>query len=304
MVKTKEIVQKFLVAYTDNNLASIPDILADDIEINYSNISSAKGKNNVTDVLKWDYNFDVTRVTTTNVLSYTKDHYEYIGLIAHHLVSFEKNNEMFPLVFGGKYVFKVNLHTNVIDKIAFVLEYQSENTIYVKGKWKLSTGQNDYSLLSEFDTITVLQNAMKEKDLHSIVNLFFWCLDTGDFDILDKLCSEKFTVSRDKSVGHDRFTSDKKSLNKFMENTNQYYALNQNSIRINKINYGDFISVTAQRLTPHRLGTKKLNSTTKYHSFFDEDISLIINSQSLKLESADMKKAADVYYNGIKLLEY
>lgn len=304
MVKTKEIVQKFLVAYTDSNLSSIPDILSDDIEINYSNISSAKGKDNVTDVLKWDYNFDVKRVTTTNVLSYTKDHYEYTGLIAHHLVSFEKNNEMFPLVFGGKYVFKVDLHTNVIDKIAFVLEYQAENTIYVKDKWKLSTGQNDYSLLSEFDTITVLQNAVKKKDMAGIVNLFFWCLDTNDLEILDKLCSDDFIISRDKSVGHGRFSSDKRELNKFIENTNQYYALNQNSIRINEINDGDSITVTAQRLTPHRLGTKKLNSTTKYHSFFDEDISLIINSQTLKIESVDMKKAADVFYNGIKLLEY
>lgn len=304
MVKTKEMIQKFLIAYTENDLISIRDLLSDDIEIDYSNIPSARGFDSVASALKWDEQYDVKRVTTTNYLSYEAGHYEYIGLIAHHLVSFEKNNEMFPLVFGGKYVFKVNLHTKVIENISFVLEYQAENTIYVKDKWKLSNGQNDYSLLSGFDTITVLQNAFEKQDIRSIVNLFFWCMDTNDSEILDRLCSDKFTISRDKSVGHERFTADKSNLSQFILNTNNYYALNQNSIRINEINYGDSVTVSAQRLTPHRLGTKKLNSTTKYHSFFDEDISIVLSRQSLKIESVDMKKAADVFYNGFQLLEY
>lgn len=304
MRKTKEMVQKFLIAYTENNLTGIRDLLSDDIEINYSNIPPARGVENVVSVLKWEDQYDVKRVTTTNYLSYTADHCEYIGLIAHHLVSFERNNEMFPLVFGGKYVFKINLDTGVIEKISFVLEYQAENTIYVKGRWRLSNGQNDYSLLSEFDTITVLHNALAKRDIHSIVNLFFWCLDTNDSEILDRLCSDKFTISRDKSVGHNRFRADKSNLYEFISETNHYFALNQNSIRINEVNCCDSVTVSAQRLTPHRLGTKKLNSTTKYHSFFDEDISLILNNQSLQIESADMQKAADVFYNGFQLLEY
>lgn len=304
MVRIRQIINNFLTAYTGNRLDSIQDLLDEHVIYQSTNMGTLTGKAQVIQKLKWDHDFDIARVTTTNRLSYTDNDTYIEGLIAHHLVSYEKNNELFPLVFGGKYVFHVSLNTYKIIKICFVLEYQAENTIYVKGLWKQSNGWNDYSCLSDFNTHFILDNSMRNRDIYSLVNLFFWALDTAEIDILKALTAPSFTITRDKSVGHDKFVSSIENIEEFITATNKYFSLNQNSIRINSINESTTISINAQHLTPHRLGTKKLNSLTKYHSFFDEDISIVLDLNTLKLTSVEMKKAADVYYNGFSILEY
>lgn len=304
MVRNREIVKQFLVAYTSNQLDSIKDILSESVEIDYSNITPVSGRDNVISALTWTQQFDVKRVTTTNTMEYFNDNVQIVGLIAHHLVSYEKNNEMFPFVFGGKYVFTINNTTQLIERISFVLEYQAENTVYMKGLWSFANGHNNYDLLSHFDTGKIYHKAVSERDIATLVNLFFWCLDTKDQDTLDILTAEDFNIARDQSVGHERFQADKETLSAYIKATDNYYNFNQNSIRINEINENTVITVSAQHLTPHRLGTKKLNSMTKYHSFFDEDITVIINNSTLLIQSVDMKKVADVYYNGFDILEY
>lgn len=305
MVRIRQIINNFLTAYTDNRLNSIQDLLDEHVIYQSTNVGTLTGKMQVIQKLKWNHNFDIATVTTTNRLSYTGNDTYIEGLIAHHLVSYEKNNELFPLVFGGKYVFHVNLHTYKIMKICFVLEYQAENTIYVKGLWKQSNGWNDYTCLLDFNTRFILDNSRKSRDIHSLVNLFFWALDTAEIDILKALTAPSFTITRDKSVGHDKFVSGIENIEEFITATNKYFSLNQNSIRINSINESTAaVSISVQHLTPHRLGTKKLNSLTKYHSFFDEDISVVLDLNTLKLISVEMKKAADVCYNGFSILEY
>lgn len=66
------------------------------------------------------------------------------------------------------------------------------------------------------------------------------------------------------------------------------------------------VNVTAQHLTPHRPGNKKLNSLTKYHTFFDEDIELtwIMEGEWLKLKAVTIKRAADLAYYGYKIKNY
>lgn len=304
MVTIRQIINNFLTAYTDNCLDSIFELLDDQVVYQSTNLGTLKGAEQVIQKLKFGHDFDLSRVTTTNRLSYTENNTYIAGLIAHHLVSYEKNNELFPLVFGGKYVFHVNMDTRKITKISFVLEYQAENTIYVKGLWKQSNGRNDYTCISDFNTHTILENSMVNKDICSLVNLFFWALDTKEIHILKALADPSFSIMRDQSVGHDTFTSDIENIDEYITSTKEYFSLDQNSIRINSIEEGPTITVNAQRLTPHRLGTKKLNSLTKYHSFFDEDIFIVLDANTLKIISVRMKKAADVYYNGISILEY
>ncbi|MFQ9514384.1 MAG: hypothetical protein ACLRZ9_01015 [Eubacterium sp.] len=304
MVDYRKITNNFLTYYIENDYNNLSLILSENLTTNYSNLPNVNDKKSLLHGLKWEYSYDVKRVTTTNFMHYIDGKYAFVGLIAHHLVSFEKNNEMFPLTFGGKYVFKINCETAMIEDISFVLEYQAENTIYIKDKWVLSNGQNNYSSFCNFDSNKIYSESIKKCDFKTLTNLFFWCLDTQNLTLLDNLCSDSFFISRDKSVGSDNFTADKNNIEQFIHDTNKYYALNQNSIKINNIQYDSIITINAQRLTPHRLGTKKLNSLTKYHSFFDEDIVITINPSTLKFESIVMKKVADVFYNGITLLEY
>lgn len=304
MVTNRQIINDFLIAYTKNQLETVQDILDEQCIYQSTNIGTLTGIDNIIQNLRFSNDFDIAHVTTTNRLNYIENNFYTEGLIAHHLVSYEKNNELFPFIFGGKYTFSINTESKKITKINFVLEYQAENTIYVKGLWKLANGFNNYACLKEFNTQLILKNSFKMRDISNLVNLFFWALDTGETDILTTMADASFIIERDKSVGHEKFTSDISNIEQFIEDTNKYFSLNQNSIRINSINDDNDICVYAQHLTPHRLGTKKLNSLTKYHSFFDEDITVLLDRNTLKIKSVKMQKASDVYYNGFSILEY
>lgn len=308
MVKTKELINEFLIAYINNDLEQHRSILHQDIQLDYSNLGIMKGKSSVLDKLSWHQNFDIKRVTTTNYLSYEEAEYEYVGLIAHHLVAYEKNNELYPLVFGGKYVFKIDLATQLIKNISFVLEYQGENTIFVKDYWILASKNHSYNSFKDFNLFELLNQmeCLPDKNKYSqLSKLFFWCLDTKDLEILYRVITPDFTISRDKSVGHDKFKANAETLDSFITLINDYFDLDQSSVRITEvIEENDFYIIQAQRLTPHRLGTKKLNSITKYHSFFDEDITLWINKKTSKIRSINMSKAADVFYQGFPILEF
>lgn len=298
-------INTFLTAFTENKLSTITDILDDDILFCSSILPEIHGCKKLIKQLSWNQKFDVMHVTVTNRMSdLSPDSYQE-ALTAHHLVSYEQYNQMYPLVFGGKYLFEINPDTQKITKVSFVLEYQAENTIYLKDLWNLSNGFNDYSILNDFHFDQIYANALKHRNIQDLISLLFWALDTSDIHHLNTLCDDKFQIARDQSVGHSRFTSTLSDLDQYIQETLQYYAMDQHSIRVNSISENDgVITVYAQHLTPHRLGTKKLNSATKYHSFFDEDITVTLNSSDLKFLSIDMKKAADVFYNGFEILEY
>ena len=305
MVNYKMIINTFLTAFTENKLSTITDILDIDILFCSSILPEIHGCKKLIDQLSWDQKFDVMHVTVTNRMSDQSSDCYQEALTAHHLVSYEKYNQMYPLVFGGKYLFEINSDTHKITKISFVLEYQAENTIYLKDRWNLSDGFNDYAVLNDFHFDHVYAHALETRNIPDLVSLLFWAFDTSDIHHLQTLCDDKFQIARDQSVGHSRFTSSLSDLSQYLNDTRAYYAMDQHSVRINSVTETDgLITVYAQHLTPHRLGTKKLNSATKYHSFFDEDILITLNSPDLKFISVDMKKAADVFYNGFEILEY
>lgn len=305
MVNFKTMINSFLTAYTENKLHQITALLDDDIIFNSSILPPIHGRHDLLEQLSWNQKFDVMHVTTTNRMNYQVSDFYYEALTAHHLVSYEQYNQMYPLVFGGKYLFELNINTQKITKISFVLEYQAENTIYLKDHWNLSNGFNDYSILSNFDFDKVQKQSIANRNIRDLVSLFFWALDTSDIQKFKVLCDNHFQIARDQSVGHSRFISDLSGLSEYLLKTRGYYALDQHSVKINSIEKNDpVLTISAQHLTPHRLGTKKLNSNTKYHSFFDEDITITMNSSTFKILSVDMKKAADVFYNGFHILEY
>lgn len=305
MVNYKMITNTFLTAFTENKLSTITDILDDDILFCSSILPEIRGYKKLIEQLSWNQKFDVMHVTVTNRMTDQSSDCYQEALTAHHLVSYEKYNQMYPLVFGGKYLFEINPETLKITKISFVLEYQAENTIYLKDRWNLSDGFNDDSILNDFHFDQVYTQALKSRNIQDLVSLLFWTFDTSDIQHLQTLCDDKFQIARDQSVGHSRFTSNLSDLSQYLKDTRTYYAMDQHSVRVNSVTEkGSLITVYAQHLTPHRLGTKKLNSATKYHSFFDEDILITINSSDLKFISVDMKKAADVFYNGFEILEY
>ena len=307
-MKVQELIDNFLIAYITNDISECSRYLSDSISIQYSNIGYRTGKQQVLEALKWNEDFDVKHITTTNTLSYQTKNKTVTGLIAHHMVSYEKNNEMFPFIFGGKYVFITDTTDNLIEKINFVLEYQGENTIYMKGKWNFTESDIVYSALKPFNFSELYSHITclitSEERIKQLCSLFFWLLDIGDLNTISQLISDDFTISREPYVGHTNFSANKDNLKSFIQATKNYYNLNQYSICFNNI-YTDANDTVldAAHLTPHRLGTKKRSYLTKYHSFFDEDVVIRLNAKE-KIKSVIFTKSADVHYNGFQLLKY
>ena len=308
----QRIIDDFLVAYTTNELQKHFHLLTETVEISYSNIGQAIGLKQVLTKLAWNLNFNINMVTTSNRIGYTSKGKYIDALIAHHLIGFEENNELFPLLFGGKYVFVIDIKTEKIEKIFFVLEYQTENTSFVKTTWKLTNGFNDYTSFSIFNPNTALEFIKREtlnviETAIALSKLFFWCLDTQDKDFLLNVVSDDFKIVRDSNNENIYFQGNKTNLLDYISDTNQYFDFNQHSIKINKSeNLGTEIRILAQHLTPQRMGTKKINTLTKYHSFFDEDIEIVCSSaeQQLTIKSVKICKAVEISYNSFMIVNY
>jgi hypothetical protein len=226
--------------------------------------------------------------------------------MAHHLVADEQGPTLFPFLFGGKYVFTIDTLANQITYISFVLEYQAENAFYVKGLWKLSNGYNDYSPLVHFNTAKALHafNLLSDRHekLKAKADLFFWCLDVNDYETLKQLTADAFHIVRYRTMAAGKFEGDKNTIQDFIKESHDYYALDQYSVAFRNITVQNGKTVlVGQHLTPHRTGTKKLTVNTKYHSFFDEDVFITFDAED-KIENVDIKKAVDVHYNGFDIL--
>lgn len=289
------IIEAFLISYTKNDVDKLYELLSEDVTIDYSNLGRVQGIDNVIKKLSWEENFDITRVTITNELFYNDNSKITFGLIAHHLVAYEKNNELFPLVFGGKYVIEID--DNKIRKVSFLLEYQNGNTIYVKGKWKLAQNHKDYSIVNEFNLEKVYQKSISEKNYIDLVKLFFWCLDTKNLSFAKQMITTDFSIKRPFTVGKGMISGTYDTLEKYVDEDDAYYDLNQYSLKFNNIDEKDtIVQISAQHLTPHRTGTKKLNSLTKYSSFFDEDVSieLIKSKEKILIHKINIIKGSDV----------
>ncbi|MGG5318545.1 hypothetical protein [Enterococcus sp. AZ072] len=312
MVNYQTIINNFLIAYTNNDSEGMQKLLSSDVSINYSNLGSAKGIEAVLRALCFEENFDVFTVNTTGIMTYTLNDKFVEALTVHHMVADEKFNTLYPLVFGGKYVFIIDRLSNKIEEISFVLEYQAENTSYMINKWNFSTGKNNYKGLNKFSLKSYLNSLRFEMHLDNKAKdyskILFWCLDTGEVDILREIVTKDFLIQRDKSVGEEIFSGAPDSLDQYISETRAYFDLDQNSIALKEVHLIDSgLIVEGQHLTSHRLGTKKLNSLTKYHTFFDEDVSIELtktNDCDLRIRKVQMKKAADVHYNRVSIINY
>jgi hypothetical protein len=302
----QKITDRFLVAYVKNQTSVMEELLAENCKMHFSNLGDVYGKSDILRSLSWEETFDVRTVTATNYLEYTKDGFGYVTLMAHHLVAYEDISELFPFCFGGKYVFLID-PDNKIQEISFVLEYQTENTALVKGKWKLSNGLNQYDTLSCFDFSLMQQVIAKEPKadrLSDYTKLFFYCMDTGNQNVLTALIDPSLHILRPKTMGGGIIEGTAETFGTFLDESRSYYHFDQYSIAVDHQEEKDGKTVLyAQHLTPQRLGTKKLNPANKYHSFFDEDIEITF-SEAERIQDITFSKVTDIHYNGFDILHF
>ena len=309
MESSHYLIEQFLIAYTKNQLSKIIDILDENITIHYSTIGFHSGINNVLNILKFNQLFDINTVTISNEISYNDNEIDNFYLIVHHLLANESESELYPLCFGGKYVFKINTVTNKIIEINYSQEYQVENTLYIKD-WNFAKKVSDLSIIaSSFDINRAYSSIMKTNDINKIasdlVKLFCLALDSNNIDFINQIVTDDVHLVRPKTMSYGQFEAlNKSEIPQFINDTKEYYSMDQYSITINHIQNKENITLNLSHLIPHRTGTKKLNVNTKYHSSFDEDITitLINNNNKLLIKEFICNKITDIHYNGFNLL--
>jgi hypothetical protein len=283
MAGNYEMIDQFLSAFLRNDCADIASVLDDNISIDFSTVGKHQGKKDVLKALEWK-SFEIHTITVTNELSYLLENgYKKVALIAHFMAGFERGPQLYPVCFGGKFVF--TLYKNKILKITYVQEYQAENTLFIK-EWKLAKRISNLSSL-DFDLNQILA---KNPDKKTLVKVFFWALDGKDMDILQAISDSNLHISRLRTMSYGpKFEANSfDTLEHFIDESKNYYSMDQYSLTIRN---EDENSVTASHLIPYRLGTKKLNSSTKYNAYYDEDI--IVRFKDNKIADVEIKKITD-----------
>lgn len=309
MGRDREVIRAFLTAYVKNDRDVLARTLDENVELNYSTIGVHHGREAALRALAWQEDYNVHTVTVTNQLPYSDGERDVVGLIAHHLIGNERGSELFPLVFGGKYVFTLCRKTGRLLRICYAQEYQAENTLYIR-HWRLAGHEGAYSAIEDFDprrALAGLEDAPLAEQAAAVCKAFFWAADTGNTELVRALADPEIHALRYKTMSYGSFeSSGADALSDFFAQCRAYYAMDQYSFAIRGVEEReDSVVLTASHLIPHRTGTKKLNVNTKYHSFFDEDITVSMKRtpQGLRILDVTMKKIADVHYNGFELLE-
>ena len=79
--------------------------------------------------------FNVRFSTITNCMEVPRANKTILFATVHHLYAIDENQELFPLVFGGKYRFVYDWEKERAEEAAFALEYLSGNTYLTHGVW-------------------------------------------------------------------------------------------------------------------------------------------------------------------------
>lgn len=301
-------IDTFLHAFTTNNREALKSVLADDVQINFSTIGTHQGLENVCNALAWNENYMIHTVTVTNVMSYKENGSTVTALIAHHMIANERGPELYPLCFGGKYVFTTDDKTGKITKVDYAQEYQVENTLYIR-HWNLATRISNLAAVDCFDLDKAYDAAVAISDPEQVAialsYLFFWAVDKKDMGMIRKLAAENLHMIRMKTMSYGKFeTSGIENVEQFIDESKAYYSMDQYSISVNNVaSTDDKIIVNTSHLIPYRLGTKKLNVNTKYHAFFDEDIIITFTKtdNGFRIEDVTMKKIVDIRSHGFEI---
>lgn len=296
----------FMTSYLKNEISFASKMFADDIEIHFSTIGEFYGKYSVIKALELNSQYAIHTTTITNEMSYFENGRMIYAFIGHHLLADEKDSELYPVCFGGKYIFI--FEKDKIIEICYEQEYQVENTIYLKS-WHLASHYSDLQYVQKFKLDKFLNQTTNETHyIKNLVNAFFWALDIQDMQFIFDIVTDDIYLERQKTMAYGQIIAiSKDNIKKFIIQNKEYYSMDQYSIKINEIiKSQDFYIVKGSHLVPQRLGTKKLNVHTKYVSFFDEDFELKISCKNNEymIKSVIFRKMIDMYMNSIDIIRY
>ncbi|MBQ9328878.1 MAG: hypothetical protein IJ225_10145 [Solobacterium sp.] len=302
-------IQNYLKAFSSGSTEQYRNLLKEDVHIVYSSLGEFNGIEEAIAHVTIPEEFDDFTITMLNTISYPDGTDRVVSTIAQHMNYYEDVPYLYPVVYGGQYVFVVDSEDDRIRSITFQLDYQGENTYYLK-HWNLSNGHNDYAAVKAvFSAERAYEEIMnrtisEEEKAKQLSRLYLTVWNTRDVSFIQKMSAPEVTFSREKTYSNGTLNGTLESLESYIKSVDDYYDLNEWGARINAAvkNEDGTISVEFQLLSPYRLGTKKLNSSNKFSSFYDEAGYIVFNS-NWQVTSFSSAKVAEIYMNGFDVIE-
>lgn len=305
MEQIKNIFKQYLSAYMRNQWGGIKDWFDSDTTMEYSTAGSARGYGAITKKLMIpDVTFNVLTTTMTNSITKSKSQYTTLWCVVHHLHGIDVNNELFPLLYGGKYKFIWDFEKQKICSVQFDLEYEYGNTIWVSKYWDLYE-KTRYRRIIKNDGLYQIE--LESADIKTVVYKILWALDTLDQELLIQYSTNDVRITRAGVDGDSYCLFSHEQLSGFMEQEKRYFDQNQYSVSIKEIKEASNqrTSVTAFHLSPGKPGNKHLGSDTKYTQFYNEIIEMefLQAEGSWKLTSMTITRKEIPIMYGYELIE-
>ena len=245
--------------------------------------------------------FNVRFSTITNCMEVPRGDRTVLFATVHHLYAIDENQELFPLVFGGKYRFVYNWKEDAPEEAAFDLEYLAGNTYLTRGSW-LAPGERKRQITGE----ELRAGADSVISPEETVYRFFWALDTEDEALFMENVSPDIQITRAGVDGDSYGMTNISETAAFMAEDKQYYSQNQYSVHIDRTEFADdtHAVVHALRLYPADTGNKHRGSQNKFSQFYNEIFTLELEkSDRWKVRRAVFKRKENPVPYGYRVLE-
>ena len=245
--------------------------------------------------------FNVRFSTITNCMEVPRANKTILFATVHHLYAIDENQELFPLVFGGKYRFVYDWEKERAEEAAFALEYLSGNTYLTHGVW-LPPEQRKRGINGK----ELRQEVYPAASVEDVVYRFFWAVDTMDEKLFAENAVSDIQITR---AGADGGSYDMNGIAEaaaFLAKDKQYYSQNQYSVHIERTEFEDetHALIHALHLYPADTGNKHRGSQNKYSQFYNELLTLTLEKQDRwRIKNVMIKRKENPIPYGYQILE-
>lgn len=290
----KEILKKFLEAYAKGNKEIILSLINETTMLKSNVMNCATGKEIIKRLELPMEDINVSIITITNYLEQD----DFCIATFHHQHSIDKNNVLYPFIYGGKIALHIN--NNIIKQIEMDVEYDFGNTYIMHNKW--NTVNSDKRRTLNINNLHPCSKTIKE-----VVYKCFLGLDLNNEKLFKASLSENILINRAKVNGESYQLNGINNITKFLKEDNDYYEQNQYSLHIKSIENidEDKVHVIAWHLNPGKPGNKHIASHTKFTQFYDEVIDIIIVKEEsyYKIQRIDIKRKENPVLYGYDFIE-
>lgn len=301
------LVNQFFDSYIMCEQDALNNCLHNNVAISYSTLGYHEGKNEVIKLLTNQEDFTYRYNIVSNIINYSIENYEIVICNAFHFLIKEVssynvtsatssvNGEVYPIVYGGKYKFKIQ--NGKISSIKFDLEAQMGNTYWAKKNWGWllydETCKNPKNVL--LDEKRLYKNMNEQDQIQMRINEMMLLVDNrqkslfNDYVTDDAIYSYRDATRQGMGVSED--TRVRVSIQDLINHVNDKEHQSHHSYRLIELNVeGNKAEAILEMFEPTKLGYKHLYSNNVYQPYYNEQWRIkLIKKDKWLIELADRK---------------